>query len=75
MKPNPKMVEEIKNAKSHDDIKALRSFPGLVNYMKQFINSFSSLTVPLCKLLKEGVPYVWTEKHEKAFENRNYTVH
>ena len=26
MKSNPKMVEEIKNAKSPDDVKALRSF-------------------------------------------------
>ena len=69
MKPNPKKVEKIKNAKSPDDVKTLRSFIGLANYMKRFINDFSTLTAPLSELLKEGVPYVWTEKHEKAFEN------
>ena len=36
--------------------------------MKRFINDFSTLTDPLRELLKEGVPYIWITKQEKAFE-------
>ena len=55
MKPNPKKVEEIKNAEAPEDVKSLRSFLGLANYMKRFINDFSTLADPLRELLKEGV--------------------
>lgn len=68
MKPNPKKVDEIKNAKAPEDMKSLRSFLGLANYMKRFINDFSTLTDPLRELLKEGVPFIWTLKQEQAFE-------
>ena len=56
IKPNPKKFEELRNAKSLDNVKALRSFLGLENYTKRFINDFSTWTAPLCELLKEGVP-------------------
>ena len=66
MKANPEKVEEIKNAKALEEVKSLRGFLGLANYMKRFINDFSTLTDPLREILKEGVPYIWTAKQEKA---------
>ena len=33
MKPNPEKVEEIKNAKAPEDVKSLRSFLGLANFL------------------------------------------
>jgi len=37
MKPNPNKVEAIVKAPQPENEKALRSFPGLANYLKAFI--------------------------------------
>ena len=40
--------------------KKLRSFLGLANYYRTFIKDFSKTAKPLYNLLKDKVPYVWT---------------
>eukprot|EP00762_Andalucia_godoyi_P005049 ANDGO_01498.mRNA.1 Retrovirus-related Pol polyprotein from transposon 412 len=47
----------------------LRSFIGLVNYMRSFVRNFSSIIAPLHALCSERSPFIWDEKCQDAFEN------
>ena len=68
MKPNPAKVEAILNAKRPENQKALRSFLGLTNYLKSFINDYSTITFPLRQLLKKDTDWHWTPECDQAFE-------
>nr|GFC12519.1 putative reverse transcriptase domain-containing protein [Tanacetum cinerariifolium] len=54
--PRPKIVTEI------------RSFLGLAGYYRRFVEVFSSLALPLTKLMRKGEKFVWDEEREKSFE-------
>lgn len=49
------------------DIKALRSFLGLTNYGRQYIQNYATHVNPLTSLLKSDAAYVWTDEHERCF--------
>ncbi|VDI07259.1 Hypothetical predicted protein [Mytilus galloprovincialis] len=48
--------------------KNVRSFLGLTNYYRKFIKGYSHLVTPLNRLLRKDVPFEWTEKCQKAFD-------
>ena len=52
----------------------LRSFLGLVNYYRRFINGYSSKAAPLTDLLKKGKAWTWDEKCQQAFEDLKKAV-
>ena len=39
-----------------------------MNYLRRFILKFSSIARPLYQLLKDAVPYRWTEEQHQAWE-------
>lgn len=47
----------------------VRSFLGLCNYYRRFIENFSKIATPLNQLLQKEAKFVWTEKCEAAFKN------
>jgi hypothetical protein len=49
------------------DLSTLRSFIGLCNYYRIYVQDFSSIAHPLYALLKKDVTWVWSEGPEKAF--------
>lgn len=49
--------------------KQLRSFLGLANYYRKFVQRFAELANPLTQLTSPQQPYVWTELHERAFDS------
>ena len=49
------------------DVKQLRTFLGIVAYVRKFILHCSELTAPLSNLLKKDEPFVWTEQCEVNF--------
>lgn len=69
MKPNPEKIKEIRNTPKPENVKALRSFLGLTNYMKAYIKDYSTLTHPLRELLRNDVEWSWNEQCEKAFQS------
>jgi hypothetical protein len=45
----------------------IQSFLRLAGYYHQFILDFSRIAKPMTELLKKGVKFVWSHKHEDAF--------
>jgi hypothetical protein len=55
-RPPPRMVKEI------------CSFLGHAGFYKRFIQDFSKITRPLCKLLVKETPFTFNEECMRAFE-------
>ncbi|KAG8472726.1 hypothetical protein CXB51_034591 [Gossypium anomalum] len=43
-------------------VSEIQSFLGLAGYYRRFVEGFSVKAVPLTKLIRKGVPFVWTDK-------------
>lgn len=69
LKPSPVRVKAIREAGRPRDLTTLRSFVGLVSYYQKFIPQLNRLMVPLFDLLRDDVPFEWTEQRDKVFED------
>jgi len=61
LRPDPQKVAAIKQFPTPTTAKQLKTFCGMISYYRQFIPSCSRIASPLCKLLKKGANFVWTE--------------
>ena len=48
--------------------KHVRSFLGMANYYRRFIQNFSKIASPLYALLKKDIPFKWTESCQNSFD-------
>ena len=48
--------------------KQVRSFLGMANYYRRFIQNFSKIASPLYALLKKDIPFKWTESCQNSFD-------
>ncbi|KAL0246543.1 hypothetical protein GEMRC1_007755 [Eukaryota sp. GEM-RC1] len=64
---DPDRVKSILQLPAPANTKQLKSFLGSVNFMKDFIPDIASMTAPLYKLLRKGVPYRFDENCSIAF--------
>ncbi|KAL5544159.1 hypothetical protein UlMin_007943 [Ulmus minor] len=62
-----KKVRAIQEWKTPSNVKELRSFLGLANYYRRFVDEYSKTTTPLTELLKKGVTWDWGVVCEAAF--------
>ena len=53
---------------SSKNIFEIRSFLGLAGYCHRFVENFSRLSLPLTKLTRKGVKFVWDDKCENVFQ-------
>ncbi|KAK5845897.1 hypothetical protein PVK06_002140 [Gossypium arboreum] len=65
---DPRKIESILEWKPPRSVSEIRSFLGLAGYYRRFVEGFSVIAAPLTKLIRKGVPFVWTEKQQEAFE-------
>ena len=68
IRTDPAKIEKVKNFPIPTNITQLRGFLGLALYYRRFVPDFSTIAVPLNKLLKKGVTYSWTDQQQKAFD-------
>ena len=61
IKPNPKIVDTVKNWKCPSNVKEIQQFLGLANYYRRFIYKFSERASSLTHLTKKGIIFNWTE--------------
>jgi hypothetical protein len=60
IRPDPKKVEAVQTWLVSKNVHDVRSFLGLVNYFRSFIEHYSEIAVPLTNLTKKSHPWVWT---------------
>jgi transposase InsO family protein len=73
---DPRKVKVVQDWPVPKDVHQLRSFLGLANYVRRFIQAYSSLTRPLTDLLKAtaNVARDWGQKAQSAFEGVKFAL-
>ena len=68
LKANPAKVEAILDMPPPTDVKGLKRFLRIVNYLAKFLPLLSDMTEPLQRLEdKAVVDWCWLAQHQKAF--------
>ncbi|KAJ7975820.1 Retrotransposon protein, putative, Ty3-gypsy subclass [Quillaja saponaria] len=62
-------VKAIQEWKTPTSVIELRSFLGLANYYRRFVEGYSRKAAPLTELLKKGTVWHWGEPCQTAFED------
>jgi len=60
-------VEAVQNWARPKNVAEVRSFLGLAGYYRRFIMKFSQIALPLTRLTRKNVPFVWDEECEESF--------
>ncbi|XP_061366891.1 uncharacterized protein LOC133310020 [Gastrolobium bilobum] len=66
---DPSKIEAVIHWERPKTIIEIRSFLGLAGYYRRFIKGFSQLVLPLTRLTRKGVPFVWTQECEDCFQD------
>ena len=75
IKPSPDKVMAIKTFPAPTNIRQLRSFLGLAQFYRKFIEGFSQKAKPLFSLLKNDTKFNWTETCQKAFTDLKTAIY
>ncbi|KAK8921572.1 hypothetical protein KSP39_PZI020017 [Platanthera zijinensis] len=46
----------------------IRSFLGLAGYYRKFVKNFSAIALPLTKLTRKNIPFIWIDDCQEAFK-------
>jgi hypothetical protein len=66
--PDPKKVKAVQTWPVPKNVHDVRSFLGLVNYFRKFIDHYSEIAVPLANLTRKANAWAWTGRYQDAFE-------
>ena len=66
--PDPGEVRVVEEFLTPTNLKQLKTFLGLINYCRRFVNGFSKIASPLNALTRKGVKFCWTEACSAAFD-------
>ncbi|RXN14959.1 NYNRIN-like protein [Labeo rohita] len=66
IEPQTNRIQAIQNIKPPANVSELRSFLGVCNYSRQFIENYSDIARPLTALLKKDCPFIWTDTQQDA---------
>jgi len=64
---DPAKIEAIRDWHRPTSVTEVRSFVGLASYYRRFVEGFSTIAVPLTRLTRVDVPFVWSEECEASF--------
>jgi hypothetical protein len=65
---NPEAVQAVKEWQRPKDVIEIRSFLRMASCYRGYIENFSNIAKPVIDLLKNNVPFVWTDKCEANFQ-------
>ncbi|CAI7733474.1 unnamed protein product [Closterium sp. NIES-53] len=68
LKVDPKKLAAVQQWPVPQDVGQVRSFLGLANYFRRFLENYSSVVAPLTALTRKGNAWQWTDQCQKAFE-------
>ena len=65
---DPEKVEKVENWPVPECKTGLKSFNGLVNYYRKYIEDYAKICKPLNRLMSGKIPFTWEEDCQQAFE-------
>jgi ribonuclease HI len=65
---DPKKVAAILDWKATKDVQGIKSFIGMADYYRCFIEGFSKIAIPMKTLLAKKVEFKWTPACQESFE-------
>ena len=65
---DPEKVEAIAKWPAPTDVKSMRKWLGLANYLHKYAANYAEMAKPLTDLLRKDVPWEWNAQHQAAFE-------
>jgi RNase H-like domain found in reverse transcriptase len=65
---DPKKIQAVVEWLKPLDVGQMRSFLGLANYFRKFVQRYSTLASYLTNLTRKYIPWLWSKKCDKAFE-------
>ncbi|KAL6487878.1 hypothetical protein MHYP_G00045040 [Metynnis hypsauchen] len=68
VEPQFSRVQGVANITAPTNIAELRSFLGVCNYSRQFIEDYADIARPLYELLKANVPFTWSKTQGQAMQ-------
>ena len=68
IRPTKEKVDDVRNFPSPENVKELRSFLGLINYLGKFIPDLATECEPLRVLTRNSVPWQWGLEEQRCFE-------
>ncbi len=66
IEPQSKRAQAIQSIKTPTNVSELRSFLGVCNYSRQFIENYADIAQPLTSLLAKDEPFIWTKAQDTA---------
>jgi hypothetical protein len=70
----PSKISAILEWPTPSSITDIRSFIGLCNYYRKFIQGFSTITSPLIELTRNDIPFIWTLKQQSSFDQLKHAI-
>ena len=68
LQPNPVTVQATVNMPIPKDKQGIRRFLGAINYLSKFCPLLSTVTQPLRNLTRDDIQFLWSAKHQYAFD-------
>ncbi|XP_061337897.1 uncharacterized protein LOC133284810 [Gastrolobium bilobum] len=65
---DPSKIEAVVDWERPKTVTEIRSFLGLAGYYRRFIEWFSKRVLPLTRLTRKEVPFMWTQECEACFQ-------
>lgn len=67
--PDPDKLDAVRSFPAPKCVKDVRSFLGLCNYYRRFVEGFAKIASPLNHLTRKDVPFVWSAECQAAFDH------
>jgi hypothetical protein len=64
----PSKIQVAAKWPSPKSVKELKSFLGLADYYRKFVQHFGVISIPLTDFLKKSTIFVWTDDHDATFQ-------
>ncbi|KAL4309853.1 hypothetical protein GQ457_01G017270 [Hibiscus cannabinus] len=68
IKVDPKKIQTVIDWRPPKNVGEVRSFLGLAGYYRRFVKGFSTIALPLTKLLRKDQLFNWSENQQRSFD-------
>ena len=74
IKVDPRKTQVVKEWPQPRNVKEVRSFLGLANYFRRFVQGYGKMVLPLNQLTRSNTQFDWTPECQRAFEQVKHAL-